>query len=99
MKMLLNSVALAIITSAAFVPTTASAGCAYMQGSTVINQCGYTIIGSYKGNDGSWGGYGPISPGGREGTSKSKNAGYRMQWCNYEAWQQNTCKVPHAKDL
>lgn len=73
--------------------------CAYMQGSHVINNCSYTIIGSYKGDDGSWGGFGPLAPGRQEYTSKHRDAGWNMNWCNYSAWAKGKCRVKQPSEM
>lgn len=85
---------------ATLAPTlSANAGCVAMEGSLVVNYCNYRVIGNFKGSDGSWGGFGPISPGSSEGTSKRPNAGWNVSYCNYDDWVRNTCRPTRAQDL
>lgn len=73
--------------------------CVQMEGSFVVNYCGYRVMGNYKGDDGSWGGFGPIRPGGREATSKRANAGWNVSYCNYELSVNGSCKPKHPRDM
>lgn len=68
-------------------------GCAHMSGSVVVNDCNYTIIGRFTGNDGSSGGFGPIKSGSREGTTKKRDAGWNINWCDFDLWAKSKCKL------
>ncbi|MER9104321.1 hypothetical protein NKH95_10250 [Mesorhizobium sp. M0848] len=93
------SLAVTVAGTAFFSLSTVASACVSMDGNFVVNNCNYRVMGNCKGSDGSWGGFGPIRPGGREVTSKRRDAGWDVSYCNYDSWVAGTCRPKDPRQM